>query len=405
MPLKHLDRTLHVGLENNEKFFDLGLAERFDTAFGRLEHRRLAGLHLTLSGDGLGPVDIGNDLESVARLRNALQAKYLDRRCRRRFGHDLAAVREHRPDLAGKLSDNERIADMQRSLLDKSGRDRRRVPCRVWLRARRPMRAASGSPLIQGCRPEAERFRAAYRDPSRFFAETGTISTSPPQSTGCRPSPARPCLTLSGFASGLIDLVDRDDDRHAGGLRVLDGFDRLRHHAVIGRHHKNDDIRRLGTAGTHHRERFVARRIEKYDPTLFFRIVGICDVNAVSADVLRDSAGFAFGDILRTDRVEQRGFTVIDVSHDGDDRCTRQLGIVGIGGDQFFEFLLDDHFLERNKTDVISEVEAHFGRHFFADRLIERRENAAFDQELNDVARRDAESFGKFADRRAFGQA
>ena len=115
---------MHVGLENNEKLFDLGQAERFDTAFGRLEHRRLTGLHLALAGDGLGFFDIGHYLECVARLRNALEAEYLDRSRRRRFGNDLAPVREHRPDLAVILADDERVADAKRSLLDKRRGDR-----------------------------------------------------------------------------------------------------------------------------------------------------------------------------------------------------------------------------------------------------------------------------------------
>ena len=34
----------------------------------------------------------------------------------------------------------------------------------------------------------------------------------------------------------LVDLVHGHDDGHAGGVRVVDGLDRLRHDAVIGRH-------------------------------------------------------------------------------------------------------------------------------------------------------------------------
>ena len=37
----------------------------------------------------------------------------------------------------------------------------------------------------------------------------------------------------------LVDLVDRDDDRHVAGLRVRDRFLRLRHHAVVGRDDQN----------------------------------------------------------------------------------------------------------------------------------------------------------------------
>lgn len=40
----------------------------------------------------------------------------------------------------------------------------------------------------------------------------------------------------------LVDLVDRHHHRHLGGLGVVDRFDRLRHHAVVGRHHQHHDV-------------------------------------------------------------------------------------------------------------------------------------------------------------------
>ena len=58
---------------------------------------------------------------------------------------------------------------------------------------------------------------------------------------------------------GLVDLVDRDDDRHAGRLGVLDGFDGLRHDAVVGRDHEHHDVGGLGAARAHRGERRVAR--------------------------------------------------------------------------------------------------------------------------------------------------
>ncbi len=58
-------------------------------------------------------------------------------------------------------------------------------------------------------------------------------------------------LDALGLASGLVDLVHRHDQRHAGGLGMVDGFTRLRHHAVVRRHHQDDDIGCLGAACTH----------------------------------------------------------------------------------------------------------------------------------------------------------
>ena len=41
-------------------------------------------------------------------------------------------------------------------------------------------------------------------------------------------------------------------------------------------------------------------------------------LDVIRADVLRDAAGFAVGDVGLADRVEQRRLAVIDVAHDGD---------------------------------------------------------------------------------------
>ena len=85
---------------------------------------------------------------------------------------------------------------------------------------------------------------------------------------------------------GLVDLVDRHDDRHAGRLGVLDGFLGLRHHAVVGRHHQDHDVGGLRAARAHGGEGLVARGVEEGDHAARrFDVVG--------ADVLRDAAGLA----------------------------------------------------------------------------------------------------------------
>ena len=64
------------------------------------------------------------------------------------------------------------------------------------------------------------------------------------------------------------------------------------------------------------RERLVAGRVEEHD-------VPAVDRDVVRADVLRDAAGFAFGDPRFADGVEQAGLAVVDVTHDRDDRRAR----------------------------------------------------------------------------------
>ena len=72
-------------------------------------------------------------------------------------------------------------------------------------------------------------------------------------------------------------------------------FERLRHDAVIGADHQNDDVGHLGAAGTHTGKRFVARRIDEDDLLAVVR-------HLRCADMLRDAAGFAIGDV-RVDRI------------------------------------------------------------------------------------------------------
>ena len=164
----------------------------------------------------------------------------------------------------------------------------------------------------------SSRFRFVF-----FFAETSTKTVLPPHSSGSKPAIGQLLLHAIGHRVGLIDLVDRDDDRNFRGMRVVDRFDRLRHHAVIGSGDQHDNVGGLRAARTHAREGFVAGRIEEHDLAPIRRRRCVGDANFVGADVLGDSARFAAGNVGGANRVEQRRLAVIDVAHDGDDRRTR----------------------------------------------------------------------------------
>ena len=117
----------------------------------------------------------------------------------------------------------------------------------------------------------------------------------------------------------LVDLVDRDHDRHVGRLGVVDRFHRLRHDAVVGCDHQDREVGGLGTTGTHGREGLVTRGVDERHETLVALELG---QHLVGTDVLRDAAGLALADVGLTDRVQQSGLTVVDVAHDGDHRRT-----------------------------------------------------------------------------------
>ena len=120
-----------------------------------------------------------------------------------------------------------------------------------------------------------------------------------------------------GLGVRLVDLVDRDDDRNLGGLGVIDRLDRLRHDAVVGRDHQDDEVGDLGAARAHRGEGGVAGRVDEGD--LAARGRG----HLIGADMLGDAAGFAAHHIGLADGVEQRGLAVVDMAHDGHDRRAR----------------------------------------------------------------------------------
>ena len=141
------------------------------------------------------------------------------------------------------------------------------------------------------------------------LAETSTVTVSPPQSSASRPCSESSRFTRSTFTPGLSILLIATTKGTFAARVCADGFDRLRHHAVVCRDNEHHDIRDFGAASAHQRERFVARCIEERD-------LAVLHLHLICADVLRDTAVLLFGHAAFPDRVQQRGLSVIDVTHD-----------------------------------------------------------------------------------------
>ena len=193
-----------------------------------------------------------------------------------------------------------------------------------------------------------------------------------------------------GRGAFLVDLVDRDDDRHVGRLRVVDGLAGLRLHAVVGGDHDHGDVRRLGAAGTHGGERLVARRVEEGD-----RLAVLVDL--VGADVLGDAAGLARGHLGRADGVQQRRLAVVDVTHDRDDRRAPLEILVGVLERRVRVGVLG----RRDDLDLLVELVGDHLDRVVGERLRERRHLAEAHQLLDHVGDADAEVLGDVLDRRA----
>ena len=199
----------------------------------------------------------------------------------------------------------------------------------------------------------------------------------------------------------MIDFVDRDNDRRLGGFGMAQRFERLWHDAVIGGDDQHDDVRHIRAARAHGTESRMAGRIQERDLRQFIFPLGMREGNGVGANVLRDAAGFARGDIGFADDIEQRGLAMVDVTHDGDDRRARL---------EIFRFVLDIELdlLDRGMNDAAAafaffhfKPEAVFGANLLGDRFVNRlvdvRENAQLHQVGDDLERLLLELLGQFA--------
>ena len=137
---------------------------------------------------------------------------------------------------------------------------------------------------------------------------------------------------------------------------MRNSFERLGHHAVVSRYHQNDDVSRLSTAGAHGRKGFMPRGIQERDDAAR-------RFHMIRTDVLRDAARFTRGNLGAADVVQKRRLTVVNVTHDRDDRGTGHGGvllgtlfdftqerfrIVGLGGNR-----LVAHFFNENHGRIL----------------------------------------------------
>ena len=201
-----------------------------------------------------------------------------------------------------------------------------------------------------------------------------------------RPNPLR-------VGVGLVDLVDRDDERHPGGLRVRDRLDRLRHDAVVGGDDENDDVRHLGAARAHRREGGVAGRVDERDLAAERRR------HLIGADMLRDAAGLAGDDVGLADRIEQRRLAVIDVAHDGDDGRARREILVHVDG-------VEQAFLDVRLGDALHRVAEFLGdelRGVRIDHVGDLVHLSLAHEELDHVDAALRHAVGKFLDRDRLG--
>ena len=176
---------------------------------------------------------------------------------------------------------------------------------------------------------------------------------------------------------------------------MVDRFARLRHDAVVGRDDEHDDVGDLGAAGAHQGERLVTGRVEEHDAA------AVADVDVIGADVLRDAAGFALGDLRFADRVEQRRLAVVDVTHDGDDRRARADDPRDCDSSRLGR---DELLLEAAHLDLGAELAREVLGGVDVERAVDGHHHPLHQQLGEHVLDAHVELVGEILDRHAFGE-
>ena len=305
---------MHIGLDYQRQHLLCAalphLRHHFFHAVARmLEQSRFTALGIALLGNILGQALVFDHHEIVARIRHAGQAEQYDGN-RWTGGLDLlSGFVEQRAHAAVLHAAHHIVAFLQRAILYQQ---RRHWPAAL---VQGRLDHHSGCTAC-GCSGQLHHFGLQqHRVEQRVHTVAGLGRQRHHLHVAAvflRHQFVRDQVLLDaiGIGVGLVDLVDRHDHRHLGGARVLDRFDRLRHHAVVGRDHQDHDVGESGAARAHRTECGVAWRIEETDHAL-------AGFDVVRADVLGDAASLAGCDLGAADVIQQRSLAVIDVAHDG----------------------------------------------------------------------------------------
>ena len=389
--LDSLGAALHVGLDDDVEVLHLALLDAGEQVVERdLLAAGVGGILLLL----LALLDeltrhalVGDGVELVARARHLGHAGDLDRDGRAGLRHALTLIVGHRAHTADGRAGDDDVTLMERAVLHEHGHDRAATLVHAGL----DDRAAGGT---VGVGLELQNFGEQDQVFEQFVHALAGLGRNRADDRLAAPLFGHETilrellLDAVGVRAVDIHLVDGHDQRDAGGLRVVDRLDRLRHDAIIGRDDEDGDIRDHGAAGTHGRERLMARGIEEGDRLAV-------DHDAVSADVLRDAAGLTGRDVRAADAVEQAGLAVVDVAHDHHDRGARDEFVLAVLA------VVDQALFDRHDDlvlDLAAELHGHERGGIVINGIGQRRHDAHLHETAHDLGTGLLHAGGELAD-------
>ncbi len=316
--LNGLQRPLDIRFHDDREFLDHLSALRLEQVFERSTARRGNSIqpsffhalrrHLARS------LVVRVNLEFGARLRHGIEAKAFDGVRRARRPHLDAYIIDQCLHASPARTTHNRVPDLKRTRLNQQvGRG-----SHARLQARfdhKTCRATARIGLqLEHFGLQQNHFQQIVNTLSRSSADGATNQIAAPIFRG-----QSFLLQLAFHAIHVgrpqVNLVDRNHHAHFRGLRMLNRFAGLRHDAVVGGDNNDSDIRQVRATGAHRGECRMARRVEKSDGVV---VIG----DHVRADVLGDTAIFALRDAGPPNMIQQRCLTMVNMTHERDDRRT-----------------------------------------------------------------------------------
>ncbi len=290
------------------------------------------------------------------------------------FFDGTSAVVEHGADLAECVADDVAVVEVKSSVLDQDGGDCAAAAVELGFDDGADGLAARGRLGRPDVGDQADHLQQQVKvdallggdfDKDRSLRAAGPLFRD-------EAAVGELLLDTLGVGFRLVDLVDGDDNGHAGGLGMVDGFQGLGHHAVVGGDHHYNDVGYFGSAGSHACEGLVAGGIEEDDLTAECRRAFLGEANFVGANMLGYAASLARGDVGLADGVKQRRLAVIDVAHDGDNRGAGDFELAGIlGFEDLFDGLVGDLFLVADDVGGGAELGGDILDHFGVEGLVD----------------------------------
>ena len=164
----------------------------------------------------------------------------------------------HRPDAAPLRTGDEGVADLERAALDQDADDRAAAGVELGLdHGARGRRVGVGAELLE-LGDQQDHVEQVVEALVGLGGDVAVDRVAAPV-LGREAVGGELVADAVGLGALLVDLVDRDQDRHVGGAGVVDRLFGLRHDAVVGGDDEDGDVGDLGAAGAHRGEGRVAR--------------------------------------------------------------------------------------------------------------------------------------------------